>query len=46
MRGREREAREVRGRWVLLSRPVVRIDEWWRSRWVDDGEEDEGEEVR
>jgi hypothetical protein len=34
------------GRWVLPSRPVARIDEWWTSRWVDDDEEDEGEETR
>jgi hypothetical protein len=46
MRGRESEAREARGRWVLLSRPVARIDEWWTSRWADDDEEDEGEETR
>jgi hypothetical protein len=45
MRGREREAREARGRWVLPSCPVVRINEWWTSRW-DDGEEDEREEAR
>jgi hypothetical protein len=28
------------------SRPVVRIDKWWTSRWMDNDEEDKGKEAR